>query len=78
MAGAPPRQIVRDQNLDALSLAVKEWATKETLRLDNETKFMRAVMQGRGAAGAGLLNLEVASKLVQSTIDEFVVAMSGK
>lgn len=62
----------RDANLDALSQAVDEWFEKEKTRLDNETKFLRAVAQGRGSANVGTANLLEAAKLVQVELEDFL------
>jgi hypothetical protein len=73
MAKAPPTREERDANLDALTSAVKEWGDKETARLENEVKFMRAVLKGRiGSEKAGTANLDSLSKLLQAEVDAFM------
>lgn len=62
----------RDKNLDALKAAVKEWTKKEKERLENEVKFMRAVLQGRGASNAAAKNLESASLKAVVEINSFL------
>ena len=73
MATKPPDKASRDANLDALKEAVDEWATVALTRLDNEAKFIRSVLDGRGANTAGTKNLEEASALLQADIDAFLV-----
>jgi len=73
MAAQPPTKAQRDANLNALKTAVDEWAETETARLENETFFMRAVLQGRGASDLGTKNLALASALLQTEINEFLV-----
>lgn len=75
MAGAkrPPTKDERDANLDALQAAVDEWGEKEQTRLENEVKFMRAVLLGRtGSEEAGTQALDAASALLQAEIDDFI------
>jgi hypothetical protein len=74
MAQQPPTQVQRDANLDALQVALNQWATSETLRLDNEVKFMRSVLQGRGAVNVGTTNLASTSTLLQTAINDFLVS----
>ena len=73
MAKQPPTTAQRDANLDALQKALDEWATTESARLENEVKFMRAILQGRGASSAGSKNLAATSVLLQTAINDFVV-----
>jgi hypothetical protein len=73
MSTQAPTKDARDANLDALKKAVDEWAKTETARLENEVKFLRSVLLGRGASEAGTKNLEEVSKLLQAEIDEFIV-----
>ena len=75
MAGSktPPTRKERDANLDALQNAADEWADKELTRLENEVKFMRAVLMGRtGSEKAGTESLDSASAILQAEIDEFI------
>jgi len=73
MAKLPPTKDARDANLDALQSAADEWGKKEKERLENEVKFMRAVLKGRtGSEKAGTQNLDALSKLLQSEIDAFI------
>jgi len=75
MAGSkrPPTKDERDENLQALSDAVKDWGKKEQDRLENEVKFMRAVLKGRtGSDKAGTTALDEAASLLQTEIDEFI------
>lgn len=62
----------RDANLDALKAAADTWIAKEIIRIENETKFMRTVLAGRGASNAAITNLEGASALVQAEITSFL------
>jgi len=73
MAQLPPDKASRDANLQALEVAVREWGEKEKLRLDNETKFLRSVLAGRGAAGAGDANLEAAASALEDEVDDYVL-----
>lgn len=75
MAGSkrPPTKTERDAHLDALQSAVDEWGEKEKSRLENEVKFMRAVLKGRtGSEEAGTQALDSASALLQAEIDDFI------
>ena len=72
MAVQVPTQVERDANLQALEQAVAEWAKKEQDRLDNESKFMRAVLQGRGASNVALQNLQAVVTPLQVEINQFV------
>ena len=64
----------RYENLNTLMTEVKTWAEDQIKRLDNEAKFMRAVVKGRtGSEELGSLNLFEASKVIQAEIDEFIV-----
>jgi len=73
MATKPPTKAERNANLDALKSAVDEYAEDEKRRLENETKFLRAVVQGRGASDAGTANLAEAGKVLQVEIDQFII-----
>ena len=74
MADPIPTKEKRDENLSKLQSAMKEFADKEIKRLDNETKFMRAVMKGRtGSEKLGTSNLLETAKLVQDEIDQFLL-----
>lgn len=75
-----PTKSSRDANLKALKKAVEDWATKEIERLDNEARFMKAVVKGRtGSEELGALNLSEAKELVTdelnavAEIDSFIV-----
>jgi len=73
MSRLPPTKADRDANLDALQSAVDDWGKKEKERLENEVKFMRAVLKGRtGSEKAGTQNLDELSTLLQSEIDAFI------
>ena len=72
MAKNLPSKEERDANLDALKEAMDEWFEAEKRRLENETKFMRSVLQGRGASDAGTRNLATQSALLQIEIDQFI------
>lgn len=68
----PPTRDERDENLDALASAVREWGDEETKRLENETQFLRKVLQGRGAEGAATENLITAENWLVDEISAFV------
>jgi len=72
MATTPPTKAQRDKNLDDLERLVKDWGKKEQDRLENEVKFMRSVLKGRGSNGVGTKNLAAASVLLQNSIKYFV------
>lgn len=74
MATTPPTKEERDANLDKLLSAVQEWSNKEVTRLENEVKYMRAILKGRGAQATGTRNLAKASALVVDEIDAFISA----
>ena len=69
----PPTKVQRDANLDALQAAVQEWGKKEQVRLENEVKFMRAVLQGWKSSAVGTQNLAAASALLQKEISAFTL-----
>jgi hypothetical protein len=74
MATKVPTKTERDENLETLRKETKKWAENAIKRLDNEAKFMRAVVKGRtGSEELGSLNLFEASKVVQAEIDSFIV-----
>lgn len=73
MARTPPTKDDRDANLDELEKAVDEWGKKEQDRLENEVKFLRAVLMGRtGSEKAGTDSLDKASALLQAEINDFI------
>jgi len=63
----------RDGKLDALKTATNEWFIKEQERLDNETKFLKAVQLGRGTSGQATKNFEVMSLKLIDEIDAFLL-----
>jgi hypothetical protein len=73
MAITPPSTQERDANLDALKDAATEWFDKEQKRLDNETKFLRSVLQGRGLQETGTKNLEAVAAVVVEEINSFLL-----
>ena len=74
MGSIPPTRAERDANLNALKSAVDEFVSSERTRLEEENKFLRAVLDARGGApDASQRNLASAGKLVQTEIDAFVV-----
>lgn len=73
MSKLPPTKADRDANLDALKSAVKEWGDKEKKRLENEVKFVRAVLKGRtGSEKAGTQNLNTLQKILKTEIEAFI------
>lgn len=72
MSKVAPTVDARNANLDALQTAIDEWVESETSRLDHETRFLRAVLQGRGASDLGTKNLESALSLVQEAISQYI------
>lgn len=73
MATTPPTRAERDARLETLKAAVKQWAQSEINRLDNETLFLKAVLQGRkGVTEAATLNLSTASDVVELEIDAYI------
>jgi hypothetical protein len=72
MAKLAPSETERNKNLDALEEAVDGWVRDESTRLDNETKFLRSVLNGRNASNVGTKNLEATSVLVQEAISQFI------
>lgn len=72
MARRPPTKDQRDANLDSLKTAVDEWGKKVQDRLENEVKFMRAVIDQRGSKAAGTKTLDEASALLQAEINDFI------
>lgn len=75
MAKLPPTKAARDANLDSLKSAVKEWGTKEKTRLENEVKFLRAVLKGRtGSEKAGTQNLDALQEVLRLEIEDFIAS----
>lgn len=73
MARRPPSREERDAHLDELKQAVQTWGDKEKARLENEVKFMRAVLQGRAASEqAGTQNLLKLQNLLELEISDFL------
>ena len=72
MATKLPTKDQRNANLDALKKALDQWASYEKTRLENEVKYMRAVLKGRGAEQTGSKNLAQTATLLQSEIDQFI------
>jgi hypothetical protein len=74
MGSSPPTADERNANLDALKTAVDEFVQSERTRLENEVKFLRAVLEARGGApDASKQNLAAAGALTQTEIDAFIV-----
>lgn len=63
----------RDANLDALKTAAADWASKESVRIEKETKFLRSVRLGIGADNAATLNLFTALPELGDEIDRFLL-----
>jgi hypothetical protein len=72
MALVPPTQEERNANLDALQLALNQWAQTEQTRLENEVRFMRSVLTGRGVQEAGTQNLAMANRFMQLELIQFI------
>jgi len=73
MAKLPPTKAARDSNLDVLKTAVQEWGDKEKARLENEVKFVRAVLKGRtGSEKAGTKNLDTLQTILELEIEDFI------
>lgn len=68
----PPSRQARDQNLDTLEQAANDWFDQEEQRLDLESKFLKSVLQARGANESAALNLAGASTVVQDEIAAFL------
>lgn len=63
----------RNANLDALKKAVEEWANQEKSRLENESLFIKSVLQGRGADAVAITNLSEASVALGDEISRFLL-----
>lgn len=75
MAKLPPTKVERDANLDSLKTAVKTWGDKEKTRLENEVKFMRAVLKGRtGSEKAGTQNLDTLQEILKLEVEDFIAS----
>jgi hypothetical protein len=72
MGTRAPSQTQRDENLDNLVAAMERLGEVEANRLENEVRFLRQVLQGRGAQEAISANLDVAAELTQADINQFV------
>lgn len=73
MATTLPTKAERDARLDTLKASVKKWAQSEINRLDNETLFLKSVLQGRkGVTEAATLNLSAASDIVELEINDYI------
>jgi hypothetical protein len=73
MSAIQPSTAKRNANLDKLLAAANEWAAKEQSRLENEVKFMRSVLSGRGSTKTGTGNLATIKPLIEAEIDEFLI-----
>ena len=77
MAKLPPTKVARDANLDTLKAAVKMWGDKEKTRLENEVKFMRAILKGRtGSEKAGTQNLNTLQEILKLEVEDFIASGS--
>ena len=74
MARTPPTTVKRDANLTALKAAVMRWYKAESIRLDNETKFLKAVLSSRGIVSLGSRNVGVLAGLTAIAITDFIEA----
>jgi hypothetical protein len=75
MAKLPPTKAERDANLDSLKSAVKTWGDKEKARLENEVKFVRAVLKGRtGSEKAGTQNLDTLQAILKLEVEDFIAS----
>jgi hypothetical protein len=73
MATIPPTTTTRNANLTKLKTEALTWFTKETNRLDNESKFLQAVLSGRrGIQKTANTNLESVGNIVVSEINAFI------
>ena len=72
MASTPPDKATRDLKLQDLANAVNVWGVKEQQRLNHEAKFLRDVLQGRGATSTGTQNLAASLEKLQSSVNDFV------
>lgn len=72
MAKIAPGETARNERLQKLQDAVDEWAESEKTRLDNEVRFLRAVLSGRKASNLGTKNLDQSSALLQAEINDFL------
>lgn len=64
--------IERNARLDSLKAAVDDWADRELKRIENEGRFIDAVLAGRGARRAGTANLSQLSVLVEDEVKAFL------
>jgi len=78
MGNVSPDRDARDANLKALLKTLKGEAgskgfvQKEQERLENEVKFLRAVLNGRGASAAATTNLADTTKTAVYSINQFL------
>jgi hypothetical protein len=75
MSAKPPTKDERNQNLEDLKKAVEDWAKSEKTRLENEVKFMRAVLKGRAASSTAQDNLAAISLKLVAEINQFLIAV---
>jgi hypothetical protein len=73
MATIAPTKAKRDENLDKLKSAVQEWGDKEKTRLEEETSYLRSVLEGRGASDTGTKNISAASELLAQAVTDFII-----
>lgn len=73
MAAIPPDVKQRNENLDSLEKAVKDYVKKEKERLEKEVKFLKAVMKSRGGSSkVAAQNLADASSTAVIEINQFL------
>lgn len=66
----------RDARLDALKTAVDDFAKSETKRIENETKFLRTVLAGRGSDAVAVTNLLAGAEPLELEIARYIEAGS--
>lgn len=77
MATIAPTKAKRDENLRKLKSAVEEYGKNEKTRLEEETKYLRSVLEGRGASNSGTKNISQASELLAQAVTDFIIFTNG-
>jgi hypothetical protein len=63
----------RQQMLEELQTAAKEYTSKERTRLKNEAEVLKAILSGRtGGAGIQKLNMEMVSAVAKQSLDAYL------
>lgn len=62
----------RNERLQGLKTAVDDFAENEVKRIENETKFLKSVLTGRGADKTAVVNLLDGTKALEEEITRYL------